>query len=402
MLPVLLWFWLQAVNPHAAGIKALESQDYPAAVAHFQQAVRQDPEDYGAHFHLALALSLAGQHDAAIEAYRKVLVLKPGLYEAELNLGILLLDAKHAPDALPLLAAAAEKKPDQFRPRFYLAEACLETNDLVSAEKHFQEAVRLDPKAPGAALGLGRTLARQKRLEEAAPYFQRAADLDPGYRDALLELAALYEQAKYREEAIAIYRQFPELVAARERIGQLLLQGNQAAEAIPELERAVARDPTPANRAALADAYRRDGQHGKALDQLQRATASAPRDFNLRMTYGILLREQKRYALAAKEFLEAARLQPDSKEAWSELAGMLTLVEDFPQALAALDRVAALGAETPGHLFFRAIILDKTRQYQPALDAYQRFLAVAGGKFPDEEFQARQRIRIIKKELSRR
>jgi tetratricopeptide (TPR) repeat protein len=402
MFSVLLWFWLQAATPHAAGLKALETQDYPAAVAHFQQAVAQDPDDYGAHFHLALALSLAGQRNAAIDAYRKVLELKPGLYEAELNLGILLLDAKRAPDAMPLLAAAVEKKPDQFRPRFYLAEACLEANDLASAERHFQEAARLDPKAAAAALGLGRTLARQKRLEEAAPYFRRAADLDPGYRDALLELAALYEQAKYREEAIAIYRQFPELVAARERIGQLLLQGNQAAEAIPELERAVERDPTAANRAALADAYRRDGQPGKALEQLQRATAAEPRDFNLRMTYGILLREQKRYAQAAREFGEAARLRPDSKEAWSELAGMLTLIEDFPQALAALDRVAALGAETPGHLFFRAIILDKTRQYQPALDAYQRFLAAAAGKFPDEEFQARQRIRIIKKELSRR
>ena len=45
----------------------------------------------------------------------------------------------------------------------------------------------------------------------------------------------------------------------------------------------------------------------------------------------------------AREFNAAVRKQPDSKEAWNELAGMLILLNDFPQALAALDRLKALG-----------------------------------------------------------
>ena len=119
------------------------------------------------------------------------------------------------------------------------------------------------------------------------------------------------------------------------------------------------------------------------------------------MIYGSTLRDQKQYAPAAREFFMATQRQPESKEAWSELAGMLILLENFPQAIIALDRVNALGGETPGHLFFRAIILDKTHQYKPALESYQKFLAAAGGKFPDEEFQSRQRVRIIQKELSK-
>ena len=71
------------------------------------------------------------------------------------------------------------------------------------------------------------------------------------------------------------------------------------------------------------------------------------------------------------------------------------------QGIAALDRVKALGGETPAHFFLRAIMLDKTKQYKPALENYQKFLASAGGKYPDEEFQARQRVRIIEKELSK-
>ncbi|MFN0171944.1 MAG: tetratricopeptide repeat protein [Bryobacteraceae bacterium] len=397
-----LLLWLQVADPSAEGLKALEAKDYSAAVNHFQRVVQADPKDYAAHFHLGLAHSLLNHTESAIAAYQQVLQLKPGLYEAELNLGVLFLSAKKPAEALPLLEGAAARKPDQFRPRYYWAEALLETGDAAKAAPVYVEALKLDPKSASAELGLGRAMARQKRLDEAAPHFRKAAELDPTFRDVLLELAALYEQAKSRDEAIAIYRQFPENAAAQERIGALLLAGNETAAAIPELEKAVAKDPTPANRVALSTAYRKEHKLDKALQQMQLAVAADPNNFDLRMVHGTLLRDQKKYSPAAREFFEATRLKRESREAWSELASMLTLLENFPQALAALDRVSALGGETAGHMFFRAIILDKTKQYEPALAAYEKFLGAAEGKFPNEEFQARQRVRIIKKELSRR
>lgn len=403
MAPILcLLLWLQAADPSAEGLKALEAKDYAAAVTHFQRAVQVDAKDYAAHFHLGLAHSLLNHTEPAIAAYQQVLQLKPGLYEAELNLGVLFLSAKKPAEALPLLAGAAARKLDQFRPRYYWAEALLETGDAAKAEPVYVEALKLDPKSAGAELGLGRALARQQRLDEAAPHFRKAAELDPTFRDVLLELAAFYEQAKSRDEAIAIYRQFPENAAAQERIGALLLAGNETAAAIPELEKAVAKDPTPANRVALSTAYRKEHKLDQALQQMQLAVAADPANFDLRMAHGTMLRDQKKYEPAAREFFEATRLKRESREAWSELASMLTLLENFPQALAALDRVSALGGETAGHMFFRAIILDKTKQYEPALAAYEKFLGAAEGKFPNEEFQARQRVRIIKKELSRR
>jgi hypothetical protein len=47
----------------------------------------------------------------------------------------------------------------------------------------------------------------------------------------------------------------------------------------------------------------------------------------------------------------------------------------------------------------RAITLDKLRQLKPALEAYEQFLAQSNGKHPDQEFQARQRARIIRHQL---
>jgi hypothetical protein len=46
--------------------------------------------------------------------------------------------------------------------------------------------------------------------------------------------------------------------------------------------------------------------------------------------------------------------------------------------------------------------LDKLHQIKPAKDAYQRFLVLSQGKNPDQEFQARQRARILQREIDKR
>jgi regulator of sirC expression with transglutaminase-like and TPR domain len=81
---------------------------------------------------------------------------------------------------------------------------------------------------------------------------------------------------------------------------------------------------------------------------------------------------------------------------------MLLQTKNYDPALQAFDRLKQLGEDPPPHDFFRAIIYDQQQLYKPALEAYQRFLGRSEGKFPDEEFKARQRVKVINKELNRR
>ena len=399
-IAVLLLF--QPADFNAEGLKALNEEKYEEAAQAFQQAVEADPEDYGARFHLALAHSLLGDSAEAIAGYEKVLELKPRLYEAELNLGLLLLDQKDPRRAIPHLESAVEEKPKEFRPNYYFAEALYESGDLARAEQHYKAAAALDPQSAATQAGLARAISKQGRLEEAAVHYRRAAELDADYRTALLELASLFEEENRLPEAIDLYRQFQDDPAVGERLGQLLLETGRLEEAVPQLQAAVRESPTAANRYALATAYLRSRQLDKAAPLLELARQDSPDNFDLRMTYGRVLRDQRKYAAAAQEFLQAARGRPQSGEAWAELAGMLILIENYPQALAALDRVEALGHQTAAVHFFRAIMLDKARQYRPALERYRRYLAMSNGETPDEEFKARQRVKVIKKELSKR
>ncbi len=395
---------LFAQNPDysAEGMKALEEQRWEAAAQAFEKAAAADPKDYAARFHHALALGMLKRDAEAAADYRAVLELKPGLYEAQLNLGMILLRQKQAAAAVAPLEAAAEQKPGEFRPVFYAGEALFTAGQFEKAEACYAKAVEIDPKSAAAHLGLGRTRARLGRLDDAAPSLRTAARLDASYRDGLLELASLYEKAKRPEAALAIYREFPEIPAARERAGELLLETGKAADAIPQLEEAVAKSPTTANRFALAAAYMRSNQPAKAAPLLDQATAAEPGNYDLHITYGRALLSLHQFPGAAREFLRAAQIKPGAAEAWSELSTALILTENYPQALAALDRVRALGGEKPGHLYFRAITLDRTKQLKPALEAYRQFLAASQNQNPNEEFKARQRIRIIEKELAKK
>jgi len=395
----LLW---QTVDYSDEGLKALEAGKYQEAAEAFRKAVAADPKDYVAHFNLAQTYGFLHQNAEGVAEYRKVLELKPGLYEAELNAGILLMRENDPAAALPLLAQAAEQKPEEYLPRYSLAVAQYQTGALEDAEGSYRRALDLDPKSVTAEAGLAHTLLREGKLDDAAVHLRKAAQADPKYRSGLLELADLYEKNHQNAEAAAIFREFPENPKIQEHLGQMMLETKQYADAIPRLEAAYNQEKTEANRVPLATAYIFTGELDRALALLPAAVEAEPGSYDIRMMYARALRDRKQYAAAAAQFQEAAKLKPADARAWTEAGDMLYLTGALPQALAAFDRARQLGENTPGIWFFRAIILDKLRQLKPALEAYRQFLSMSQGKLPDQEFQARQRARIIEHQLERR
>jgi Tfp pilus assembly protein PilF len=143
-------------------------------------------------------------------------------------------------------------------------------------------------------------------------------------------------------------------------------------------------------------------QGAKAVPLLDQAVSGEPGNYDLRLMYARALRDQKQYSAAAKQFTEAAKLKADAGPVWDELGGVLYLAGDFPAALSALERARQLGENGAGNVFFRALALDRLHQTKPALEAYQQFLSLSQGKNPDQEFQARQRAKLLQKELEKR
>ncbi len=394
-----------AVPELAAAAKALEAEKFAEAAPLLEKAVAADSQDFRARFNLAFAYTQLGRDREAVEQYQKVVDQQPDLLPARMNLGMLLLRRKD-PLAAPHLEFAAEKKPDDFRSQYYFAEALAGSGQPDRAAEHYRKALVIDPKSAAATLGLGRTLAGAGRLDDAREQFLRAAALHPRYGDSLLELGDLLEQKQQPAQAAELYLEYlksrPDSIAVRERAGVLLMHQKRYPEAIEHLEAAVNQNPTAANQAALAQAYTMTKQPAKALPLLRAAAAAEPASPELRFRLATAQLEASDFAGAAREFLFVVEKQPDRREAWSGLGLAWYRQENFDGALKALHQAGRLGPEPAGNHYLRAIILDKFKQYPGALASYQKFLEAAAGRYPDDEFKARQRVRILTNILNKR
>lgn len=390
-----------ATDPMADAQAQLDGGHPQQAIDILKGLLDKNADNYGVWFNLAIAYAVAEQNTEAVAAFRKTLALEPKLYEAQLNLGLLLLKQKQYAEAITLLTDAAAQKPDRARPQFLLGEALLGAGKPAEAEAHFRAATTIDARSAEAFFLLARALAAQEKWSDACAAMSAYSALKPADNSAQLELAHYLEKSKKPAEAAAIYRRYPRDPAALEHAGMLAFDAGDNKQAIADLSAALALGPTPALRYALAQAFKADGQLDKASESAAPLVTAEPGNFELRMFYGRLLRDQHQYQTAEQQFSVAAKIKPDSLEAWSELSAMLVLIKDYDAALETLEKVKRLGGESAAYFWFRAIMLDAMKQPRPALESYQKFLGLSDGKNPDQEFQARQRIRILTRILNK-
>ncbi len=388
-------------DPQAEGLAALDHNDFDRARQIFSKLAAADPKDYYLQFNLALAETGLLRDAEAITHLNQALALKPGLYEAQLNLGMLHLRDNQPSEAVPFLQAAAKQKPDQINVRRVLAQAYQQSGKFDEAAGLWRQLAKDQPQSAAPLVQLGECLVKAGKVEEAVPVFEQAAQRDPNARRYLVALVPDLIRSQHGDRAIQILKQLPDSADAHAELGRLYLEANRTSDAVPEFEAADHLAPTSQNAQALATAYLRNNQPQLAQPLLEKALVENPRDFDLQMVVGRLYRDQHQYVKAADYFYKAAQLRSESVEAWNEVATSTVLSEQYPQALAALDQVRSLHAEKPGNFYLRAIVLDKIHQAKPALASYQQFLATSEGKNPDEEFKARQRVRILTKEVNR-
>src|ERR1041385_1402252 len=91
--------------------------------------------------------------------------------------------------------------------------------------------------------------------------------------------------------------------------------------------------------------------------------------------------------------LKAVQRDPNLTQAYSDLAYAADQNKNYQLTIRALDALAKITPETPGTLFLRATAYDNLRLYKPAAESYKLFLKAANGKYPDQEFQARHRLK---------
>ncbi|WP_448665184.1 hypothetical protein ACG3SL_20175 [Sphingomonas sp. CJ20] len=129
-----------------------------------------------------------GEPARAVAAFRRCIVLAPGLADAYANLGGQLLGTGQATAAILAQSRALRLAPDN--PEFWtmLANTHLALRDGTAAQAAFAQALRLKPDAISALLGLGKALRDEGGAGQAVSAHRAAVALAPDWAEAWQEL----------------------------------------------------------------------------------------------------------------------------------------------------------------------------------------------------------------------
>ena len=383
---------------------AIEKQDYSTAEPLLKKVVEQDPDNYAAWFDLGFLYNATGKTDDSIAAYRKSVTAKPGVFESNLNLGLMLVKA-HQPDAEQFLRAATRLKPSaqvaQGQARAWLSLGhLLETSNPDGAIEAYKEAALLDPKDPEPHLSSGPILEGLNRFADAEQEYKQAFAIDPSSADALTGMANIYMRGHRYTEAEEILRKLvtlhPNDAGAHMQLGRMLAADGQNEPAIAELQVALKLAPTdPSLQLDLADLYSNAKKYDLAEAQYRSLLAAKPNDPDLRYGLGRVLLNRRKFPEAQQELLAAIQLKPGLGPAYGDLAAAANENKNYELVITALDARAKLLPELPIGYFLRATAYDHLRAYKQAAENYHRFLDTVTGNYPDQEWQARHRLIAI-------
>ncbi len=385
---------------------AIVKSDWKAAEARLAPWLAAHPADARALFDAGYVADAQNRLDDAAVLYRRAVVANPQSFEGHAELGLLLARQNKLSEARPELVAATQLDPGDAgagaKARAWRALAEIDrADDPAKASEDLLEALKLSPETPADTL-LAAELASQTGQPDAAEAaYRRVLAADPKSAQANAGLAHLLIARKQYPEAETLLRaalvQAPEDTALTAQLATVLAAEDKA-EALPLLQKLHDAHPSDAAITRMLAAVLDDAGDAAGSDKLYVALlAASPADPALLVAHGQNLIRQLKYAEAFAAFDKATRLDEANADGWSGLAFAASKTGQPSITLHALTMRSKFLPEVPSTYFLWATAYDTLHNKAQAVAYYHNFLDSSAGKFPNQEWQARQRLLVLEK-----
>jgi tetratricopeptide (TPR) repeat protein len=396
---------------------AMAKSDWKTAETRLDPWLASHPADARALFDAGYVADAENRLDDAAGLYRRAIDADPQSFESHLSLGLLLARQANAQPNTPAstakltearaeIATATTLDPGDAGPalkaRAWRALAQIDRpTDPTEASNDLLEALKLTPETIDDTL-LAANLADQAGEPDAAEAaFRRALKQDPKSAAANAGLAHLLIAKKQYPEAETFLRaaraQSPDDPALTAQLATVLAAQDKA-EALPLIQKL--HDSRPNDFAVtrmLAEILADAGDFAGSDHYYPSLIAATPNDPSLLVAHGQNLIRLLHYPEAFDAFDKATQLDPANADGWSGLAFAASRTNKPSVTLHALTMRSKFLPEVPSTYFLWATSYDTLHQKAQAVTYYRHFLESAAGKFPEQEWQARQRLILLQK-----
>jgi len=397
----------QVADAEAAIVKS----DWKAAEAKLDPWLIAHPTDARALFDAGYVADAQNRLDDAVALYRRATEANPHSFESHLSLGLLLARQGNLDDARPELAAATTLDPGEAGPalkaRAWRALAEIDkpgpvrTGDAAEASNDLIEALKLSPETPADTLLAANLAESTGQYDAAETAYRRLLAKDPKSAQGNAGLAHLLILHKQYPEAETLLRaalaQAPNDPALNAELATVLAAQDKA-EALPLIQKLHDAHPNDASiTRMLADVLAQAGDAAGSDKLYIILLKPSPDDADLLVAHGQNLIRQLKYPEAFAVFDKATRLDSADGDAWSGLAFSAMKTGQPAITLHALTMRSKYLPEVPSTYFLWATSYDTLHEKAAAIAYYHHFLDSSAGKFPDQEWQARQRLILLEK-----
>jgi len=373
------------LQTHATDARALFDAGYVAdhqdqldrAAAFYRRAVEANPNSFESHLGLGLLLARQGKRDEAHSELIAATTLNPGESGPELKArawrALARLD-KPGPDGEGNANVASNELLEALKISRETADDTLLAADLAedsgkhdAAEAAYRRVLASDPKSVAANSGLAHVLIERKQYPEAEKLVRAALQLEP--------------------ESPVLSAQLATVLAA---------QNN--ADALPLLQKLHAAHPENlAITGMLADVLAEAGDAAGSDKLYTMLLGKNPDDISLLVSHGQNLVRQQQYTQALAVFDKATKLDSANADAWTGIAFSASKLHQPSLAIHALTMRSKFLPDVSATYFLWATSYDTLNDKVAAITYYHHFLESSGGKFPDQEWQAKQRLLVLEK-----
>ena len=273
-----------------------------------------------------------------------------------------------APTVPPSTAAAAAYVPQSGEKDLQDGRNLLAAGDVAGAVRLLAQAVGDAPSDPAAHYAYAQALWQAGDKDQALAQYQEAGRLSP-------------QSLSYRADT-----------------ARALVAMGRKAEAIEELEAAVAIEPGPGPLQSLAALYAESGNQARALDTLRRAAAVAPNSAIIQQDYAHALEKAGNTAQAIDAYQKVLAINPKAANSRGLLADLLFRQNRKDEAIDLVRDGIAQNPQAPRLHRDLGSLLERSNRIPEAIAEYREYARLAPQS--EDAKQLEERAASLEKKLA--
>lgn len=407
-------------NPHYHKAMArifAERKVYPLATYHYNEAAKELSGDASIFAGLAEIYTATGQHDKALEEYRRAVIADPSFEKAYIASAQILLKRNNPDQALEQLKKAEAVNPQNRETHQLLAGIYEKKGDSRLADYHnllsgktkaesvapprssepprqtsvtpadnneiaaLKAAVKERPRDVLSYEKLGHLYRAAGKDAEAIEAYREAAHLNSASSDVYLQLGMLYEKKSQIDEAVVAYKRAikvdPGNAEAHLKLGDIRFSRGLFSEAVEHYSQFLKLKPdSPDIHLKLARIFAKNKENALAISSYSSVLSYSPNDIDANREIAALYKARGDNDKAVGHYRKVLDLRKDDAETRAALVAIYVKNKQYDEITLLLKEAVELGPDDPNNHYKLGLIYDFKKDYDNAVASYKKAIEI--------------------------